>query len=33
MMNLHKLRKKLFWFTQILLALVVIVFVGPLISR
>jgi len=32
-MNLPRLRKKLFWFTQILLPLVVIVFVGPLINR
>jgi hypothetical protein len=32
-MNPHKLRKKLFWFTQILLPLMVIVFMGPLISR
>ena len=32
-MNLHRLRKKLLWFTQILLPLVVIVFVGPLINR
>jgi hypothetical protein len=32
-MNLNKLRKKLFWLTQILLPLVVIVFVGPLIGR
>lgn len=33
LMNLHKSRKKLFWFTQILLPLMAIVFVGPLISR
>jgi hypothetical protein len=31
-MNLHGFRKKLFWFTQISLPLMVIVFVGPLIS-
>lgn len=30
-MDLHGLRKKLFWFTQILWPLIGIVFVGPLI--
>jgi hypothetical protein len=32
-MSLHKLREKLFWFTQILLPLIAIVFVELLISR
>jgi hypothetical protein len=32
-MNFDRSRKKLFWFTQVLLPLMVIVFVGPLISR
>jgi len=33
MLNLHRSRKKLFWFTEVLLPLMVIVFAGLLISR